>query len=85
MPTIASPSASSAAAFRATVGYNAVPFPWKLHELLNEASHDDGAGENIISWLPSNNGFKIHDKAAFENKVMPRYFPNAKFKSFQRQ
>ncbi|KAL3902793.1 MAG: hypothetical protein SGARI_005671 [Bacillariaceae sp.] len=78
MPSTASPTVSSAAAFRATVGYKAIPFPWRLHDLLNDASKDSGAGESIVSWLPQNNGFKIHDKAAFEKDIMPLYFPNAK-------
>ena len=82
-PIIMSTTFSAAESFRASVGYIAVPFPWKLHELLTDAANDNT--ESIVSWLPQNNGFKIHDKEAFEKTVMPKYFPNAKFKSFQRQ
>lgn len=59
-----------------------VQFPWKLHILLEEAEmkgHD-----KVVSWLPNGLGFKVHDKDAFAEEVMPHYFSSNKFKTFQR-
>jgi hypothetical protein len=32
-------------------------FPWKLHEMLEQAEKD--GDENIVSWLPSGRSFKV--------------------------
>lgn len=39
---------------------------------------------HIISWLPTGNAFKVHDKKEFAEVVMPKYFQSNKYKSFQR-
>ncbi len=60
-----------------------LPFPFKLHQLLEEA---EGCGaDHVISWLPSGEAFKIHDPEAFLNSVMTKYFKMTKIKSFTRQ
>jgi HSF-type DNA-binding len=43
--------------------------------------------EDIVSWLPNSNMFKIHNAKAFVSQgIMKRYFPNQKlYKSFLRQ
>lgn len=58
-------------------------FPFKLHSILESA----GASrqESIISWLPSGKAFKIHKPKEFANVVMPQYFNQTKYRSFQRQ
>ena len=56
------------------------PFPRALHNILEDAST-----ESIISWCPHGRAFKIHDKNAFVNEIMPRHFSQSKFTSFQRQ
>eukprot|EP00539_Tryblionella_compressa_P007742 CAMPEP_0178772306 /NCGR_PEP_ID=MMETSP0744-20121128/22477_1 /TAXON_ID=913974 /ORGANISM="Nitzschia punctata, Strain CCMP561" /LENGTH=370 /DNA_ID=CAMNT_0020428985 /DNA_START=9 /DNA_END=1120 /DNA_ORIENTATION=+ len=57
-------------------------FPYKLHTILDDAS---GAGfDDIISWTPDGNSFKVFSKARFEEVVMGRYFESNKYKTFQR-
>jgi antirestriction protein len=60
-----------------------LPFPFKLHQLLEEA--EDCCIDHIVSWLPSEEAFKIHDPDAFVSSVMTKYFKQSKIKSFTRQ
>jgi len=61
----------------------AIPFPYKLHRILDDA---DAKGFNdIVSWVPSENGFKVHKTKQFDEDIMPKYFDKTKYKSFQRQ
>lgn len=63
--------------------HQAVPFPWKLHEMLEEA--DSNNFTNIVSWLPDHSSFRVHQPEIFVNQIMPKYFRQTKYKSFQRQ
>jgi hypothetical protein len=64
---------------------SSIPFPWKLHEMLDDAEKGEGF-QSIISWLPDHkNGFRVHNSAAFVDLVMPKYFKQTQYKSFQRQ
>mmetsp|Transcript_1490 Transcript_1490/g.3299 ORF Transcript_1490/g.3299 Transcript_1490/m.3299 type:complete len:348 (-) Transcript_1490:205-1248(-) len=58
-------------------------FPWKLHEML-EMVHREGF-EEVVSWLPDRKSFRVHDPAVFVEKIMPCFFDQSKYKSFQRQ
>jgi len=58
-------------------------FPFKLHSIL-ENSGASGQ-ESIISWLPSGKAFKIHKPKEFADAIMPQYFNQTKYRSFQRQ
>jgi len=58
-------------------------FPFKLHSIL-ENSGASGQ-EAIISWLPSGKAFKIHKPKEFADVIMPQYFNQTKYRSFQRQ
>lgn len=58
-------------------------FPFKLHSIL-ENSEASGQ-ESIISWLPSGKAFKIHKPKEFADAIMPQYFNQTKYRSFQRQ
>lgn len=58
-------------------------FPFKLHSIL-ENSEASGQ-EAIISWLPSGKAFKIHKPKEFADAIMPQYFNQTKYRSFQRQ
>ena len=60
-----------------------IPFPWKLHRILDDA--DIKGFNDIISWVPSENGFKVHKTKQFDEDIMPKYFDKTKYKSFQRQ
>jgi hypothetical protein len=66
-----------------SISQQPTPFPWKLHDLL-----DDGQETEIInaaiSWLPSGKGFRIHNRTWFTEYVLPRYF-QIQYKSFIRQ
>jgi hypothetical protein len=56
-------------------------FPQRLMEVL-----DDDANSDAITWLPHGRAFLIRDRLAFEEKVMPRFFPRkAKYSSFTRK
>jgi len=58
-------------------------FPWKLHEML-ELAEKEGF-EEIVSWLPDAKSFKVYNPNIFVHKIMPKFFHQSKYKSFQRQ
>lgn len=58
-------------------------FPFKLHSILESAG--TSGQESIISWLPSGKAFKIHKPKEFADVIMPQYFNQTKYRSFQRQ
>jgi hypothetical protein len=41
--------------------------------------------ESIVSWQPHGEAFRVHMPEVFARNVMPRYFNQTKYKSFQRQ
>jgi hypothetical protein len=49
-----------------------------------ELATDEGF-EGIVSWLPDGKSFKVYDAKSFVLKVMPEFFHQSKYKSFQRQ
>jgi hypothetical protein len=59
-----------------------LPFLWKLHELLEDV--EKTGDDHIISWMPSG-GFRVHKPKSFVQKIIPYYFKQSKYKSFQRQ
>jgi hypothetical protein len=59
------------------------PFPWKVHDMLEKAEVD-GIDE-VVSWLPHGRAFMVHNPDVFVNQVMPMWFQQTKFASFQRQ
>ena len=62
---------------------NEYQFPWKLWEMLERSTID--SFEHVVSWQPGNDCFKVHDTKRFVFQVMPRFFNQSKYKSFQRQ
>jgi hypothetical protein len=60
-----------------------VPFPLKLHEMLDQIEADGLA--DVISWQPHGRCFVVHEPKSFSDSVMPTYFRQTKFASFQRQ
>lgn len=60
-----------------------LPFPLKLQELLADASAR--GWKDIVSWQFHGKAFRIHKPIEFVSMVMPRYFQQTKYKSFQRQ
>eukprot|EP00428_Durinskia_dybowskii_P048788 CAMPEP_0170343570 /NCGR_PEP_ID=MMETSP0116_2-20130129/72961_1 /TAXON_ID=400756 /ORGANISM="Durinskia baltica, Strain CSIRO CS-38" /LENGTH=261 /DNA_ID=CAMNT_0010597225 /DNA_START=156 /DNA_END=938 /DNA_ORIENTATION=- len=59
------------------------PFPWKLHDMLDamalEGSH------SVVTWQPHGRAFMVHKPKDFVEKIMPKYFNQTKYASFQRQ
>lgn len=60
-----------------------IAFPVILHRLL-ESAVDEGF-EEVISWQPHGRAFLVHDHERFVKEVMPNYFRQTRFSSFQRQ
>jgi len=60
-----------------------VPFPLKLHDMLEKAMHD-GYG-HVVSWQPHGRCFVVHKPQEFQEIVLPMYFKLTKLSSFQRQ
>ena len=64
-------------------GTSGAAFPVVLHQLLEAA--DEQGYSDIISWQPHGRAFHVHDPKRFVAEVMPRYFRQTRFSSFQRQ
>jgi hypothetical protein len=60
-----------------------VPFPVKLHGMLDKIEADGLA--HVVSWQPHGRCFVVHKPKEFVNHVMPHYFKQTKMASFQRQ
>ena len=58
-------------------------FPVKLHKML-EGNAANGL-EHIASWQPHGRCFVVHNQQEFVDLVMPDYFSQSKYPSFQRQ
>eukprot|EP00543_Licmophora_paradoxa_P007808 CAMPEP_0202442734 /NCGR_PEP_ID=MMETSP1360-20130828/2109_1 /ASSEMBLY_ACC=CAM_ASM_000848 /TAXON_ID=515479 /ORGANISM="Licmophora paradoxa, Strain CCMP2313" /LENGTH=341 /DNA_ID=CAMNT_0049058177 /DNA_START=55 /DNA_END=1080 /DNA_ORIENTATION=+ len=61
----------------------AVPFPCKLHSMLNAVSQE--GLDHIVSWQPHGRCFLVHKPQMFVENIMPRFFNQHKMTSFQRQ
>lgn len=77
-----SSSPTTSAAPRQTNGVTE-PFPIKLHKML-EGNGANGM-EHIASWQPHGRCFVVHNQQDFVDLVMPQYFQQSKYPSFQRQ
>lgn len=60
-----------------------VLFPWQLQKMLTEVESDGKS--DIVSWLPDGKAFKVHNVSVFVAEILPSYFKQTKYKSFQRQ
>lgn len=68
---------------RKTKGGVAIPFPIKLHQMLDEIENK-GLG-CIVSWQPHGRAFVVHKPKDFVETILPSYFKQTKLGSFQRQ
>jgi hypothetical protein len=59
------------------------PFPVKVYEMLEDA--DSNGFAHIVSWNHQGTGFMVHKKDLFIHQIVPQYFNQTKYKSFQRQ
>jgi len=64
-------------------GGNTLLFPWKLQDML-QPSICEGK-ESTVSWLSHGNAFKVHNVPVFVSEILPLFFKQTKYKSFQRQ
>lgn len=55
-------------------------FPHKLYHILRNEEYKE-----IISWLPHGRSWKIINRIAFVNRILPLYFRHQQFPSFKRQ
>jgi hypothetical protein len=60
-----------------------LPFVWKLHQMLEDV--ENNGNQSIVSWLEHGRSFKVHRPRSFVEKIIPSYFNQSKYKSFQRQ
>jgi HSF-type DNA-binding len=77
-----SPQARKKKASAEGSGGQSLQFPFKLHEMLKLA--EETGREHVISWMPEGRGFKVHNKEAFCEHIMPLFFASNKYKTFQR-
>lgn len=60
-----------------------VPFPWRLHQMICET--EIAGKKSIVSWTQDSRHFKVHDPQVFMEDIVPRFFKQKSYKSFQRQ
>lgn len=60
-----------------------LPFCFKLHQILEQVK--ERGQTHIISWRPHGRAFSVYDPKLFVRDIMPHYFNQTKFASFQRQ
>ena len=61
----------------------AFPFPSVLHAMLERA--DPEKFDDVVSWQPHGRAFTVHNPNRFVKEVMPLFFRQTRFASFQRQ
>ena len=49
----------------------AVPFPWRLHEML-KVTNDEGL-QDIVSWAPHGRAFIVQKPKEVASKILTRY------------
>jgi hypothetical protein len=59
------------------------PFPCKVYDMLEDA--DEKGFADIVSWNKEGTGFTVHSKERFTKDIVPKYFNQTRYKSFQRQ
>lgn len=58
-------------------------FPLRLQRMLDKLEADGHV--EVVSWLPHGRAFMVHDPDRFVTELMPVYFNQTKYSSFQRQ
>jgi len=62
-----------------------VPFPMKLHNMLEHIALFEPDLASIVTWQPHGRCFLVHNTKAFASSVLSRFFQQRKYASFQRQ
>lgn len=68
-----------------TKGGVSVPFPMKLHNMLDHIELFEPELSSIIRWQPHGRCFLVKNSKTFAADVLPRFFDQRKYASFQRQ
>jgi hypothetical protein len=58
-------------------------FPWKLHIMLDHM--EEQGDKSIVCWQPHGRAFTVHKPKEFVVNIMPQFFNQTKYASFQRQ
>jgi hypothetical protein len=61
----------------------AASFPLKLQRILDKLEADGNS--DVVSWLSHGRAFQVRDPDRFVDELMPQYFNQTKYSSFQRQ
>ena len=64
-------------------GRSSIPFPLRMHQMLDDLEH--GNLTSIASWRCHGRSFIVNNREDFVKKILPVYFQQHKFASFQRQ
>jgi hypothetical protein len=67
-----SPVSSTTKLLSPTTSSGSSVFPWKLHEVLEQAEREGFT--DIISWTMGGRAFKVHNQKEFEAKIMTQFF-----------
>jgi len=60
-----------------------LPFVWKLYEMLEDIERT--SRQDIVSWVDNGRAFKVHKLKEFVDVIIPQYFKQSQYKSFQKQ
>jgi hypothetical protein len=58
-------------------------FPYKLHKMLDAAATN--AFDDVVRWELDGRAFKVYKNQEFVDRVLPIFFKQTRYKSFQRQ
>lgn len=61
------------------------PFPEKLYQMLDHIALNEVELSSIVSWQPHGRCFLVKKVKEFTSTVLPRFFQQKKYASFQRQ
>jgi len=61
------------------------PFPMKLYDMLEHINSNEPELASIVSWQPHGRCFLVHKPKEFTEYILPRFFQQRKYASFQRQ
>jgi len=64
-------------------GSTSETFPYRLYRMIEDA-HAEG-NSDIIQFMPHGRAFRVEDQDALVDQLLPRYFHQSKYVSFQRQ
>jgi hypothetical protein len=61
------------------------PFPERLHDMLAQSDNQGSTFSDVVSWSPHGRCFVVRKPKQFQATILPLYFNQTKYRSFQRQ